>query len=97
MHELTARRNVMSEEGMWNDLRRLIDELELKMHLASMEVRERWERIQPALAKLEQAFERGGDRAAKILSGEVEAVGKSLKEMRDELSDAIDNKGATPP
>jgi hypothetical protein len=33
----------------WDEVRRIADELKLKMHLASMEARDRWQALEPRL------------------------------------------------
>lgn len=52
------------------DLERLRDELQLKMHLAGMEARSAWERIEPELrhmaAELRRGAEEGGDGQARL-------------------------------
>jgi hypothetical protein len=71
----------------WDDVRRIADELELKIHLAGMEARDRWKLLQPRLAELEKSIETTGQRAGQFISSQVTAVATTLKELRDELSD----------
>jgi hypothetical protein len=70
------------------ELRRIADELELKIHLASMDVRDRWQALKPRLAEVEQKLARTGERATKIVQDEVAAIGQALQKLRDDLGKA---------
>lgn len=61
---------------MKRDLKRLRDELELKMHLASMEAREEWQ-------ELEGKWERFSSRAR--LEDSTEGVGDALELLGEEI------------
>jgi len=37
----------------WDEVRRIADELELKIHLAGMDARDRWRDLKPRLAEIE--------------------------------------------
>jgi hypothetical protein len=83
------------QPSTWNDVRRIVDELELKVHLAAMDVRDRWRALQPRISKLEQTIEREGAKAGKVVSEELSAVGKVLRDLRDEIVDEIaEERGA---
>jgi hypothetical protein len=70
------------------ELRRIADELELKLHLASMDVRDRWQALKPRLAEVERTLARTGERATKVAQDEVAAIGKALRKLRDDLTQA---------
>ena len=70
----------------WDDLRRIADELELKVRLASMDARDRWQALRPRLTKLEDAVKRTGARAGKVVTEELSSLGKALRELRDEIA-----------
>ena len=70
------------------ELRRIADELELKIHLASMDARERWQTLKPRLAEVEKNLARVGERATKVVQDEVTAIGKALNKLRDDLGHA---------
>ena len=70
------------------ELRRIADELELKIHLASMDARDRWQAIKPRLADVENKLARTGERATKLVQDEVAAIGKALHKLRDDLAQA---------
>jgi hypothetical protein len=70
------------------ELRRIADELELKIHLASMEARDRWQTLKPRLAEVEKSLARTGERATKVVQDEAASVGNALRKLRDELVQA---------
>jgi len=70
----------------WDDVRRMADELELKIHLAGMDARDRWRALQPRLAKLEHSIAHQTERAAAVLADELAVIGKALQKLRDDLS-----------
>jgi chromosome segregation ATPase len=70
----------------WNELKRIADELELKIHLASMDLRDRWQALRPRIAELEQTISRTGERASKVVTEELAAIGKALHQLRDEIT-----------
>ena len=76
----------MSELSKWDDVRRIVDELEVKMHLAAMDVRDRWRALQPRLAQLEQTLTVQKQRINQTIATEIESVEKSLHAMRDDLA-----------
>jgi len=69
-----------------NDLRRIADELELKIHLASMDVHERWRALQPRLDKLEETLAHSREHASKVMTKELSAIRTALHELRDEIT-----------
>ncbi len=70
------------------ELRRLADEFELKIHLASMDARDRWQTLKPRLAEVEKKLAQTGERATKVVQDEVAAIGKVLHKLRDDLIQA---------
>jgi len=70
------------------DLRRIADELELKIHLANMDARDRWQALKPRLAEVEKTLARTGERATRVMQDEVAAIGKALHKLRDDLAQA---------
>jgi hypothetical protein len=69
----------------WTEIRRLADELQVKMNLAGKELRDRWHAFQPLLARLEHKVSAAGDRGTKVLAKELSDIGESLKRMIDDL------------
>lgn len=74
----------------WNEIRRITDELELKIHLASMEARDRWNQLRPRVIELETAIERAGKSTKTAITQQVTAVGKALRQLRGEIADQLD-------
>jgi hypothetical protein len=70
------------------ELRRIADELELKIHLASMDARDRWQVLKPRLAEVEKKIASASERATKVVQDEVAAIGKALHKLRDDLAQA---------
>lgn len=77
---------MMTSDKQWSELRRIADELELKIHLASMEVRDRWTALQPRLAELERVLTRTGERAAKVVQDELQTIETALHKLRDDVA-----------
>jgi hypothetical protein len=78
-----------TEHSTWDDVRRIVDELEVKIHLAGMDARDRWRAIQPRLAKLEKTIERKSRRTGHAMADELSAIGKALRELRDQIAGEI--------
>jgi hypothetical protein len=62
-------------EDTRQDLRRAADEIRVKLHLASMDVKDAWEDIQPRL----EDFERRFDAKADEVGEELKALGSDIK------------------
>lgn len=72
----------------WTELRRIADELELKIHLASMDARDRWQVLKPRLAEVEKQLAHTGECATKVVQDELAAIGKVLHKLREDLKAA---------
>lgn len=70
----------------WDDVRRLADQLKLELHLAGMEAREQWEKLQPKFAELEKSVEAGAHKAGSAISEQVSALGDSLKRLLGDIT-----------
>jgi hypothetical protein len=70
----------------WNEVRRLAEELELELHLASMEARARWEALQPRIQRLEHSITHAGHRVGEAIDREVASITEILKRLRDDLA-----------
>jgi hypothetical protein len=69
----------------WNDIRRLADEIELKVHLGRMDARDRWRELRPRLVELEQTLEVEGKRANDKIEKELATMGTQLRRLRDDI------------
>jgi hypothetical protein len=76
----------MSQISEWNELRRIADEFRVKLHLAGMDARDRWQALEPRLTALGKTIERGGEHTEKVMAEELASVGKALRELRDSLA-----------
>ncbi len=65
----------------WKDVRRLADEIEVKVNLAGKELRDRWQAFRPRLAK----FEHGVTAAGAAVSKELNELGEALKKLIDDI------------
>jgi BMFP domain-containing protein YqiC len=69
----------------WNDVQRLADEVELQVHLAGMDARDRWNELEPRLEKLEHQVVHSGERAVQAVAHELHEAHGALRALRDEL------------
>jgi len=78
----------MSDEklNLWDELRRMRDELEVKIHLAGMEARDRWQELKPRLATLEEKITKTSDRAEAFVTEELAALGTAVRKLRDDVA-----------
>jgi hypothetical protein len=63
----------------------MADELALRVHLAGMDARDRWNALQPRLAEVERAVLRGSDRAEEVVAKELSELGVALRRLRDDI------------
>jgi ElaB/YqjD/DUF883 family membrane-anchored ribosome-binding protein len=70
----------------WSDLRQIADELEVQIHLASMDAHDRWKTLQPRLEKLEKALAHTHEHVGKVAIEEVAAIRKALCKLRDDIA-----------
>lgn len=71
----------------WHELRRLADELELKIHLAGMDAKDRWNALQPRIAEVQKALQTAGERADEVVSQKLSKLGAALRKLADDLDD----------
>jgi hypothetical protein len=64
-------------------LRRMADEIRLKVHLAGMEAKEAWSKLEPRLHELEHKAEAAKDKLA-------EGLDKAGDELREQMSKLLD-------
>lgn len=77
----------MNEQpSTWDEVRRIADELELKIHLAGMDARDRWRALQPRIAEVEKSISSAGKRASDVVERELSAIGDALRRLRDDVS-----------
>lgn len=72
----------------WDEIRRMADELELRIHLAGMDARDRWRALEPRFSRLEHQLKRSGRRARKAVARELAALRELMQGLRDELDES---------
>lgn len=70
----------------WDDIRRMADELELQIHLATMEAREKWRELKPRIADIEKVLTEAGERTGSAVTEELTAIGKAVRQLRDDVA-----------
>ncbi len=69
----------------WDDVRRIADELELEIHLAGMEARDRWQELRPRVERLEHEMAHAGAQLGDAIVRELADVRAALRRLRDGL------------
>jgi hypothetical protein len=69
-----------------DEIRAIADEVRVKVHLASLEARDTWEKLEPQLVQLERAAADKGRDAVAAVGQLVNDVGGALRKLRDELA-----------
>ncbi|MGE5185873.1 MAG: hypothetical protein ACM31C_27640 [Acidobacteriota bacterium] len=69
----------------WDDVRRIADELELEIHLAGMEARDRWHELKPRVEQLEHEIVHSGEHLGEAISKELAEVRGALRALREDL------------
>ena len=82
-----------SDTNTWDDVRRVADELRLKLHLAGMEAREQWDKLQPRLAEIEHSVESGAHKAGTAVSEQVSSLGAALRKLLGEITSGGEKGG----
>jgi hypothetical protein len=83
--ELQAAKVMRDHLTGWQDVRRIVDELELQIHLAGMDARDRWQALQPRLAHVETAIAHSGEHAGDAVTRELSEISATLHHLRDEI------------
>jgi hypothetical protein len=70
---------------IWDEIKRISDELELKVHLAGMDAKDKWEALKPRVKELEVKMEEKTAAASARVVEELNNVGDLIKELRDDV------------
>lgn len=76
----------MANPIFWDDLKQAADDIELQIHLAGMDARERWEALKPQLVALGKTIAKEGDRAGHVVSQQATDLGAALRRLRDDIA-----------
>lgn len=63
------------------ELKKMRDEIRVKLHLAGMEVKERWKQLEPRLEEIERRVEAGGEEILGATTRMFEEVGRAFREL----------------
>lgn len=74
-----------TKPSLWDEIRRISDELEVKVHLASMEAKDKWQALKPRVKALEEKLEEKASQASERVVEELNNVGTLIKELRDDV------------
>ena len=74
-----------NKPSIWDEIRRISDELELKVHLASMDAKDKWAQLKPRVKALEAKMEEKAAQASDRVVEELNNVGTLIKELRDDV------------
>jgi hypothetical protein len=72
-----------------DEIRAIADEVRVKLHLANLEAKSTWERLEPQLAQLERAAADKGRDAVGAVGQLVDDVGKAVRTLRDQLVSSV--------
>ncbi len=67
------------------ELKKLRDEIRVRMHLGEMEVREWWTQVEPKLAEIEESMTRNVERASDSGDVVLEEFVNAYRRIRDRL------------
>ncbi len=69
----------------WDEVRRIADEIEVQLHLASMDARDRYHALQPRIAATEAAIVHSGEHASDAVISELHELRTALLHLRDQV------------
>lgn len=85
--------NQKPTSSAWDDVKRIADEVKLKLHLASMEAKEQWRKLEPKMIELEQRVKEnvkdGGEKAVGVVGEQVAVFATGLRQFADELRESV--------
>jgi hypothetical protein len=87
LHSEDADQSTKDGLSIWPKVRRLADQLEVDLHLARMDLRDRWRALDARVRELETALKRSGKRVSKVLVEELAGLRSELQRLRTDLDD----------
>jgi len=76
----------------WDDLRRLADEIQLKVHLAGMDARAQWKKLEPRLNDLEHQISAGTERVGQAVNDQLITLGKSIRDLAEKVRTEVKSR-----
>ena len=73
------------QRDQFEELKKLRDEIRVRMHLGEMEVREWWGNVEPRLIEVEETISRNVERASESTDVFVEEFVSAFRRIRDRL------------
>ena len=81
----------MTNPTVWDEVRQIADELELKIHLAGMDARDQWRALKPKITDIEKRIATSSEQAGQAITKELTQMGDALRKLRDEVRDEMKN------
>ena len=75
-----------NQPSTWNDIKKLADQVELKIHLGTLEAHDKWRALRPRIDRLEKSLHKAGSKVADTIEREMEDVRVALRALRDETT-----------
>ena len=72
--------------SLWDEIRQMRDELEVKVHLGGMDARDRWQALKVRVTNLEGKIKTTAGRVDDKMSEELHSVGGEMRKLRDDLT-----------
>jgi len=76
----------------FDEIRTIADEIRVKVHLATLDARSYWERLEPQLKQLERAVQDKGTEALTATSQLLDDVGVAVRKLRDQLANPTSDR-----
>jgi hypothetical protein len=68
-----------------DEVKRLRDEIRVRIHLAGMDAKKAWRKLEPQIDKLDRQLDAAGARVSAELEGAIEQARKSITALRERL------------
>jgi hypothetical protein len=75
----------MSTNPVWEDVQRLADDVEVQVHLAGMDARDRWHALEQRVTQVEKAIAHSGEQVSDAVSHEISEIHAALVRLRDDM------------
>ena len=69
----------------FNEVKRLRDQIRLRIHLGEMDARKAWQKLEPRIDRLDRRLDAAGKRVTVELKAALEQARKSIQALRDRL------------
>jgi len=79
-------------KSTWDEVKRMAQELDVQMHLAAMETREKWNELKPKIGEVEQRLANAGKVVNDAVEKELSSIGAALRRIRDEINKPDETK-----